>query len=63
MKAKELLKILKKEGWKIGRVTGSHHIMVKEGKRPIPIPVHGSKDVKKGLLSAIFRQAGIKKKR
>jgi len=34
--------------------------MIKEGKRAVPVPVHGKKDLPKGLLSAILKQTGIK---
>ena len=39
MKGKELIKLLKKEGWKLDRINGSHHIMEKEGK-VVFAPVH-----------------------
>lgn len=58
----ELIKMLKKNGWVLDRISGSHHIMIKEGKRSIPIPVHGKKDLPKGLLKKILKQAGIKGK-
>ncbi len=34
--------------------------MVKEGRRPVPIPVHGNKDLNKSLLHGILKEAGIK---
>ena len=61
MNGKELIKLLKKNGWILDRVSGSHHIMIKENKRAVPIPVHGSKDLPKGLVSAILKQSGIQK--
>ena len=60
MNGKDLLKIFKKNGWILDRVNGSHHIMVKKGRRGIPIPVHGKKDIPKGLAKTILKQAGIK---
>jgi predicted RNA binding protein YcfA (HicA-like mRNA interferase family) len=30
MTGKEFIKLLKKEGWKLDRINGSHHIMIKE---------------------------------
>ncbi len=51
---------MKKNGWILDRINGSHHIMVREGDRSIPVPVHGKKDIPKGLASAILKQAGIK---
>ncbi len=60
MNGKELIKKMKKNGWILDRINGSHHIMVREGDRSIPVPVHGKKDIPKGLASAILKQAGIK---
>ncbi len=47
-------------GFRLSRVKGSHHILIKEGKRSIPVPVHGNKDLPHGLINAILKQAGIK---
>ena len=57
MTGKELIKVLKASGWLLDRIKGSHHIMVKEGRRAITVPVHGSKDLPKGLVKAILNQA------
>ena len=62
MTGKDLIKLLKKHGWILDRVSGRHHIMIKEKERSIPVPVHGKKDIPKGLLSTILKQAGIKEK-
>jgi predicted RNA binding protein YcfA (HicA-like mRNA interferase family) len=62
MTGKVLVKLLKKNGWVLDRIAGSHYIMIKEGKRAVPVPVHGNKDLPKGLLNAILKQAGIKEK-
>jgi len=59
MTGSELVKLLKKNGWSVDRITGSHHIMVKARKRSIPVPVHGKKDLPKGLVAAIIKQAEI----
>jgi predicted RNA binding protein YcfA (HicA-like mRNA interferase family) len=59
MNGKEVIAKLKAAGWKLDRVNGSHHIMAKDGKS-VPIPVHGTKDLGSGLLSAIQRQTGVK---
>ncbi len=32
MKDKDLLKLLKKNGWSIVRINGSHHVLQKDGK-------------------------------
>ena len=63
MTGKELIKLLKKNGWILDRIAGSHYIMIKDKLRSIPVPVHGKKDLPKGLISAILGQSGIKKEK
>lgn len=58
MKDKDLLKLLKQNGWKLNRIHGSHHILEKDGKIET-IPIHG-KDVPTGLLNAILKRTGLK---
>ena len=60
MKGKELVKLFERDGWRVERISGSHHIMIK-GSKTISVPVHGKKDLGKGLVNAILKQAGIKK--
>lgn len=57
MTSKQVEQKLKKDGWVIDRTTGGHKIYVKEGRRCIPIPVHGgNRDI--GILAErILRQA------
>ncbi|HED38041.1 MAG TPA: type II toxin-antitoxin system HicA family toxin, partial [Ignavibacteria bacterium] len=35
MKGGDLIKLLEKEGWVLDRISGSHHIMVKDKMRSI----------------------------
>ena len=62
MNGRELKKQLEVHGWILDRISGSHHIMIKEGRRSIPVPVHGAADLPKGLVKAILKQAGIREK-
>ncbi len=63
MDGKQILARLRKEGWILARIEGSHHIMEKEGLlRGVPVPVHGTKDMGIGLLKAIEKQTGVKLK-
>jgi len=59
MDGKELVKILKQNGWTLDRISGSHHIMIKNNKT-LSVPVHGSKDLPKGLLNALLKEGGLK---
>lgn len=61
MKSNELFKLLTRDGWFEVRQSGSHRIM----RHPIKsaqliVPFHGSAEVKKGLLTALLKQADIK---
>jgi predicted RNA binding protein YcfA (HicA-like mRNA interferase family) len=60
MKVKELLKMLKEDGWQEKTQKGSHlHLEhpIKKGK--VTVPVHGG-DIPKGTLNSILKQAGLK---
>lgn len=46
MTGKEMVKKLMRDGWHLDRISGSHHIMVKDGVA-VPVPVHGNKDLRK----------------
>lgn len=59
MNGKQMIKLLEKNGFKLDRITGSHHIMIK-GEITLPVPVHGSKDLKKGLEFSLLKRAGLK---
>jgi predicted RNA binding protein YcfA (HicA-like mRNA interferase family) len=59
MTGKELIKKLNNVGWTLDRINGSHHIMIK-GKKTISVPVHGNKDLPKGLLNALLKEGGLK---
>lgn len=61
MTGKEVIKILERHGWKVLRVNGSHHRMGKDSSRTT-VPVHGKRDIGKGLLAEIERQTGVKLK-
>lgn len=54
MSGKELVKKLKKNGWTLDRIKGSHHVLVK-GSLTVVVPVHGNADIPKGTLNAILK--------
>lgn len=60
MKGKELIERLENAGWELDRVRGSHRVYKHpDATRPIPVP-HPKKDLPKGTVNAILRQAGLK---
>lgn len=59
--SKDIIRILEKEGFVLDRIKGSHHIYYHpETRRRAVIPFH-KKDLPKGTLLEILRQAGISK--
>ena len=61
MKYNDLFKLLKKDGWATVRQKGSHVIMNHpEKSEQLTVPNHNGKEVKKWLLRAILKQAGVK---
>ena len=60
MTARELINLLRKNGWPEVAQSGSHLKLRKLGEeRPIIVPIH-SGDLKTGTLNAILKQAGLK---
>ena len=57
MTSKELIKKLKKDGWRVIRIKGSHYILKKEDRIEV-VPFH-SKDLPKGLVDAISKRTGL----
>lgn len=57
---KKLEKLLRKNGWNLMRVQGSHHIYGKPGSVVrLSVPVHGGKPLKTGLLAHLLKMAGL----
>ncbi len=55
-----MCRLLEQKGWKLARITGSHHIYLFEGKNNrITVPVHGNQDLKAGLQRFIMKIAVI----
>jgi len=58
---KQIIRVLEQNGFKVIRVSGSHHIL-SNGQRKVTVPVHGTSDVKIGTLKSIEKQSGVKLK-
>lgn len=57
---KEMVKLAEANGWEEIRVNGSHHHLKKEGfSKIVTIPVHGNKDLGKGLEKKILKDLGL----
>jgi len=57
---KKMCKLLENKGWKLARITGSHHIYLIESRNVrITVPVHGNQGLKTGLQKFIMKLADI----
>ncbi len=57
--SRELIKLLRAAGWKLDRQRGSHHVFKHPERAGIVVVPHPRKDLGKGLVAAIRRQAGV----
>ena len=58
---KTIIRILEKNGFTLFRIKGSHHIFFNpDNKRKVIVPFH-KKDLPRGTLFEIVKQAGLKK--
>lgn len=60
MKSADLIKLIKKEGWLLVRTRGSHHHFKHPTKKGIVTVPHPKKDIPKGTVVMIIKQAGLK---
>jgi predicted RNA binding protein YcfA (HicA-like mRNA interferase family) len=56
---KQLIKALKKTGFEVIRVKGSHHFLRHSDARSTVVPVHSGETVGPGLLSRILRDCEL----
>jgi len=59
LKSARLIKVIKQDGWKLVRTKGSHHHFKHPTKKGIVTIPHPKKDVPKGTVANILRQAGL----
>lgn len=58
--ARKLMKVLKKDGFKLDHIQGSHHILYHPTKkRTVSVPVHSGHDLGRGITRAILQDADI----
>ncbi|MEA2033958.1 MAG: type II toxin-antitoxin system HicA family toxin [Euryarchaeota archaeon] len=56
IKGRELVMFLESLGFRVTRTKGSHVRLRSEGGKATTVPVHGNKDIPKGLLRNIIRE-------
>ena len=57
---RELARLVERNGWKLLRNNGSHHIYGRPGSVVrLSIPIHGNRALKTGLLVHLLKVAGL----
>ena len=56
---KDLVGVLKKVGFQVMRVKGSHHFLRREDGRTTVVPVHSGETIGPGLFSKILRDCDL----
>ena len=60
MKSSELNRLILRNGWRVLRQNGTSHIIYEKDGRIYPVPMHGSKEVGKGLEVKIRKEMELK---
>ena len=61
MNARQVLAALRRAGFVVDRIAGSHHVLVhpSDARRTVTVPFHGARSLKLGTLRNIIRQSGL----
>ena len=59
MKSADIIRELRKAGWVLDRVRGSHRVFKHPGRPGLVVVPHPKKDLGAGLIAAIRKQAGL----
>ncbi|WP_198036899.1 type II toxin-antitoxin system HicA family toxin [Nocardia sp. BMG51109] len=57
MPGRKVIRALEKCGWRLVRTRGSHHLMRHPDGREVVVPVHQGRDLKRGTLRGILKEA------
>jgi predicted RNA binding protein YcfA (HicA-like mRNA interferase family) len=55
----KVVRALERAGFKVARISGSHHVMRHPDGRTVPVPVHPGRDMPKGTLRNILAIIGM----
>ena len=60
LSGREFARLIERHGWRLLRVSGSHHIFGKPGSVVrLSVPIHGNRPLKLGLLRHLAKLAEI----
>jgi predicted RNA binding protein YcfA (HicA-like mRNA interferase family) len=58
---RQVIRALTAAGFVVDRIAGSNHVLMhpQDPRRTVTVPVHSGRDLKRGTLRSIIRQAGF----
>ena len=57
---KAFARAVERKGWRLLRISGSHHVYGKDGEiARLTIPIHGNSVLKQGLQRSLMKIAGL----
>jgi predicted RNA binding protein YcfA (HicA-like mRNA interferase family) len=58
---RQVIRALMRAGFVVDRIAGSHHVLMhpRDPRRTVTVPLHAGRDLKRGTLRSIIRQAGF----
>ncbi|MEM9542486.1 MAG: type II toxin-antitoxin system HicA family toxin [Cyanobacteria bacterium P01_E01_bin.42] len=56
---KQIISALRKGGFEVARIKGSHHILIHPDGRRTVVPVHSGETIGRGLLARILRNCEL----
>ena len=57
--SRQVISILKRRGFALDRQSGSHAVFIHPDGRRTTVPIHGKRDLGKGILRQIMKDAGF----
>ncbi len=57
--SRQLISIFKRRGFALDRQSGSHPVFIHPDGRRTTVPIHGKRDLGKGILHEIMRDADL----
>ena len=61
LSGRELIAVLQRQGFRVARTRGSHHVLRHLDGRTTVVPVHGNETIGPGLLGKILRDTRLER--
>ena len=58
-RSREVISVLKRRGFALDRQSGSHAVFIHPDGRRTTVPIHGKRDLGKGILHQIMKDADL----